>query len=691
MMANKAKILAVTNADENKSSFAILAHQLKRLMPEYEWEIVPFYRVQQGTVCDVLLPLWWRPLSDGLKASVTVRRATVGAVFDAYSWTATKTGHGKMERALAEMDFLVVGNSAFHQGLHDRFTLPPSTVCQTGVDVSRFKLCPLPPTFTAGWAGNSKATQGNDMKGLGLVRRACEQAGIPLRVADSAGVEGDKVDYLDMVEWYAGITCLVIASETEGTPRTLLEVMGMGRPTCTTRVGLAPEIVLHGVNGCMVKRDVTSMADGLRWIRDRIGQAPREMQAAARLMAEAHDERLKVERWRAVIRVAMGVSYSVRPAPPAPARPAPPAPAPARPAAPQATPAPQRLEMEAEELLGRRMPLDRLQAEIDALEAAVEVQADRPTVLLLSSYRFLTRTVHLLRHLVAGYRFIIGGKDYRGPVDLVWSFYPFRDGEVAARYKKRGIPYVQSMRGQFWHMEQHLVGASVNSLRQADCITVLTASLANGLVERWPEFQDKWIVKAPNGGYVSQAKGQGARVIPEGTARPVIACATNFNFEEKRQGVDDLVAALGATDFTGSFLVAGNSGPHAPTAPKLGTRSRYVGFVRDRFQFCREADLFLYLSYMDGQPTCLIEAMSAGLPVVVGDVPGTGAGEFVRNGETGLLFKTPEQGVKLALDLLKQPGRMKAMGAAGQAWVERHLTWSETARTFDGIFHTLIK
>jgi len=101
--------------------------------------------------------------------------------------------------------------------------------------------------------------------------------------------------------------------------------------------------------------------------------------------------------------------------------------------------------------------------------------------------------------------------------------------------------------------------------------------------------------------------------------------------------------------------------------------------------------VFFYLSYMDGQPTCLIEAMSAGLPVVVGDVPGTGAAEFVRDGETGLLFKTPKEGVRKLLKLLKDPGRMKTMGAAAKKYVEDHLTWEETAQTFDNIFHTLIK
>lgn len=78
------------------------------------------------------------------------------------------------------------------------------------------------------------------------------------------------------------------------------------------------------------------------------------------------------------------------------------------------------------------------------------------------------------------------------------------------------------------------------------------------------------------------------------------------------------------------------------------------------------ADIYVHTSRYEGVPKVLMEALAAGTPVVSTDH--LGADEVVRRGETGLL--TPHTPAALAaaiLELLNDPERARAMGAAGRA------------------------
>jgi L-malate glycosyltransferase len=87
-----------------------------------------------------------------------------------------------------------------------------------------------------------------------------------------------------------------------------------------------------------------------------------------------------------------------------------------------------------------------------------------------------------------------------------------------------------------------------------------------------------------------------------------------------------------------------------------------------------EADIFLNASVVDNQPVSIIEAHSAGLPVVstaTGDIP-----FMVRDGETGLLVP-PGDGAALAdalVTLWHDPDRARHMARQARREVEKH-TW----------------
>lgn len=54
----------------------------------------------------------------------------------------------------------------------------------------------------------------------------------------------------------------------------------------------------------------------------------------------------------------------------------------------------------------------------------------------------------------------------------------------------------------------------------------------------------------------------------------------------------------------------------------LESKVKFLGFRKDIAEICKTADLFIFPSYQEGLPVALMEAMAAGLPVIVSNVRG---------------------------------------------------------------------
>lgn len=103
----------------------------------------------------------------------------------------------------------------------------------------------------------------------------------------------------------AACSVYVLPSYREGTPRTVLEAMAMGRAIVTTDAPGCRETVVHGKNGYLVKvRSSTDLAKALERFIDTPGLIP-HMGAASRRMAE---QRYDVHKVNAVMLRGMGIS-----------------------------------------------------------------------------------------------------------------------------------------------------------------------------------------------------------------------------------------------------------------------------------------------------------------------------------------------------------------------------------------------
>ncbi len=115
-----------------------------------------------------------------------------------------------------------------------------------------------------------------------------------------------------------------------------------------------------------------------------------------------------------------------------------------------------------------------------------------------------------------------------------------------------------------------------------------------------------------------------------------------------------------------------------------------LGVREDIPDILSESDIFCLASLWEGLPTCVMEAMSSGLPVVattVGGVP-----ELVRDGETGLLVppRNPKALAEALTRLLDSPHMRKAFGETGQSIIKRHFDLTDKIRDLEQVYESLL-
>jgi glycosyltransferase involved in cell wall biosynthesis len=100
-------------------------------------------------------------------------------------------------------------------------------------------------------------------------------------------------------------------------------------------------------------------------------------------------------------------------------------------------------------------------------------------------------------------------------------------------------------------------------------------------------------------------------------------------------------------------------------------------------EYYESADIFVFPSIFEAFPIPPIEAMAAGLPVVAARAGG--AVESVVDGETGLLVERDDAGQLAAAlaELLQDPGRRSAFGAAGRERAARLFSWTSVTQELE--------
>lgn len=116
----------------------------------------------------------------------------------------------------------------------------------------------------------------------------------------------------------------------------------------------------------------------------------------------------------------------------------------------------------------------------------------------------------------------------------------------------------------------------------------------------------------------------------------------------------------------------------------------FLGFADDDrlMELYRENDLFVFPTRFEGMPTVVLEAMAAGMPVVVSD---TGATSELVDSTNGFLIETNNvRALKWAIQRFYQlsPAERKELSDASYDRVCKNFTWQKVARMHLDLFHT---
>jgi len=116
------------------------------------------------------------------------------------------------------------------------------------------------------------------------------------------------IEYLDAVDdvrpFIAACSVYVLPSYREGTPRTVLEAMSMGRPIITTDAPGCRETIIDGQNGFMIPvKDVTALAKAM----ERFIVNPELIETMGQCSRKMAEQKYDVNKVNAVIMKAMGL------------------------------------------------------------------------------------------------------------------------------------------------------------------------------------------------------------------------------------------------------------------------------------------------------------------------------------------------------------------------------------------------
>jgi len=185
-----------------------------------------------------------------------------------------------------------------------------------------------------------------------------------------------------------------------------------------------------------------------------------------------------------------------------------------------------------------------------------------------------------------------------------------------------------------------------------------------------------------------------AEVLPAGRV-PVIGTAGPL---EAVKGFPFFLGAAARVLVTGKdveFVIAG-AGPEEENLRRLARElqiAEHVTFIPNLTDFAEALvamDIFCLPSLQQGIGTIMLEAMALGRPVIGTRVGGVY--RVIRDGETGLLVP-PSDSVRLAermLELLEDPVRARAIGAASQNEVRQEFSVEQTVRKTAALYREVL-
>lgn len=221
--------------------------------------------------------------------------------------------------------------------------------------------------------------------------------------------------------------------------------------------------------------------------------------------------------------------------------------------------------------------------------------------------------------------------------------------------------------------------------RRADVITANTTGVMASMASLFPDRQITMLPNPlPNQGLIDDASQPWERNELLTVARLV-----------PQKGIDVLIESLALTSsgIARWPLTLVGDGPERQALEQMVRRSglqkrvRFMGFRSDVQTFYQKAGIFVLPSRFEGMPNALIEAMAAGLSVIVTDAS-PGPLEVVEDGITGLVVQSENpKALALALDrLADDPALRLSLGNAAREHLKQ-MDWPVVGPIWESILN----
>jgi len=167
---------------------------------------------------------------------------------------------------------------------------------------------------------------------------------------------------------------------------------------------------------------------------------------------------------------------------------------------------------------------------------------------------------------------------------------------------------------------------------------------------------------------------------------PLVGYLGQLSWPKKVQGLEELIRAMSIVReaMPTATLIIGGDGPHRERLERLAAREApggivFLGDVPDPApRFFTALDCYAHISYQEGLPLALLEAMACETPVVasaVGGIP-----EVIRDGTNGFLVSNdPKEIAGRIVQVLQSPELQRRLRDAARADVSVRFTWPRTA------------
>jgi len=232
---------------------------------------------------------------------------TLTGIHSHHSWDGRKTTPGLNTPPSKELvNFLnrFSGVNIISRRLYELFLsagLKNSACTLNGVDVNLFKVRDFSndcSSIRIGFSGNNKHDW---RKGISdFIEPACDIHGVQLNLAMPK--EGLYIPLDQMHTFYHGLDAYVCASSSEGFSLSVLEASSCGCPIISTRVGGCEDLIVEGVNGFLVDRDVESIREKILLLRDNPSLVKKMGRANRNIVEQLWSWEVRVNAWLAFIK-----------------------------------------------------------------------------------------------------------------------------------------------------------------------------------------------------------------------------------------------------------------------------------------------------------------------------------------------------------------------------------------------------